>query len=78
MSILLVPRVTQIVLLQELWISRVLFYHDLRLRLFKKVNVKEVHYMHDTDILAWLFKYRTFVIDDFIEKAWAKNMSIYI
>ena len=27
--------------------------------------------MRDTDKLAWLFKYRTFVIADFIEKAWA-------
>ena len=51
----------------------------LRLRLFKKVDAKQVHYRCDTDILAWQFKYRTFVIADFIEKAWAKrNMSIYI
>ena len=35
--------------------------------------------MRDTDMLAWLFKYRTFVIADCMEKAWARrNMSIYI
>ena len=55
------------------------FYHDLRLSLFKKVDVKEVHYMCDTDMLAWLFQYRTFLIADFIEKAWARrNMSLYV
>ena len=55
------------------------FYHDLRLRLFNKVHLKEVHYMRDTDMLAWLFRYRTFVNADFIEKAWARrNMSTYI
>ena len=54
-----------------------LFYHDWFL--FKKVDVKQVNYMLDTDMVAWLFKYRTFVIADFIEKAWAKrNTSIYI
>ena len=50
-----------------------LFYHDLRLRLFKKVHLKEIHYMRDTDMLAWLFTYTTFVIADFIEKAWARR-----
>ena len=37
--------------------------------------------MRDTDrpMLAWLFKYRTFVIADFIENGWARgNVSIYI
>ena len=39
--------------------------------------------MCGTDMLAWLFKYRTFVIVDFIEKAWARRddpfiFSVYI
>ena len=34
------------------FILNCLFYHDMRLRLFKKVDVKEVHYMCDADMLA--------------------------
>jgi hypothetical protein len=35
--------------------------------------------MRVTNMLAWLFKCRTFVTADFIEKAWAlRNMSIHI
>ena len=68
-----VRRIDCVTFVNSMKIKFILFCNDLQLRLFKKVHVKKVNYIHYTDMLAWLFTYRTFVIADFIEKACARR-----